>query len=372
MALFDQKDSLKLSTMPDALSELPDAPAVFLIWPAEGEPYFARTNVLKRRLNRLLGERAGPSRFLSLRGVAKRVDYWLVSSPFESAMLHYAIARELFPETYLKITKLRNPSYVKLLLGNEYPRTAVTSRLSGGPAVYYGPFRSRAAADAFDSQFLDFFQIRRCEENLAPTPEHPGCIYGEMNMCLRPCQAVVSVEQYASEVGRVGQFLATDGKSLADAVATARERMSEAMNFEEAARQHTRLQKIQKVIGLRDELARDLDRAHGVAVTKGQAGAVLLWFLRRGWWHGPQVFELPVPGMEVLPMDRRLRELIASLPESDGRAVERQEHLALLARWQYSTWRQGEWIGFDKWTDVPYRKLVNAISRVAKGEAEPR
>jgi ABC-type lipoprotein release transport system permease subunit len=51
----------------------------------------------------------------------------------------------------------------------------------------------------FQSQFLDLFQMRRCEENLAPSPSHPGCVYGEMNMCLRPCQQAVTPEEYASE-----------------------------------------------------------------------------------------------------------------------------------------------------------------------------
>jgi len=45
---------------------------------------------------------------------------------------------------------------------------------------------------------------------------------------------------------------------------------------------------------------------------------------------------------------------------------ERQEYLALLARWFYSSWRDGEWIFCDSFVAVPYRKLVNAISRVAK------
>jgi hypothetical protein len=44
---------------------------------------------------------------------------------------------------------------------------------------------------------------------------------------------------------------------------------------------------------------------------------------------------------------------------------ERQEYLALLARWYYSSWRDGEWLGFDSYEDIPYRKLVNAVARVA-------
>jgi hypothetical protein len=46
--------------------------------------------------------------------------------------------------------------------------------------------------------------------------------------------------------------------------------------------------------------------------------------------------------------------------------VEKQEHLALLARWHYSSWSDGEWIGFPGLDQAPYRKLVRAISRVSQ------
>jgi len=45
---------------------------------------------------------------------------------------------------------------------------------------------------------------------------------------------------------------------------------------------------------------------------------------------------------------------------------QRQEYLAILARWYYSTWRDGEWFPFDSQDNIPYRKLVHAISRVAQ------
>jgi excinuclease ABC subunit C len=47
---------------------------------------------------------------------------------------------------------------------------------------------------------------------------------------------------------------------------------------------------------------------------------------------------------------------------------ERQEHVAILARWFYSSWRDGEWLAFPD-QRVPYRKMVNAIHRVAVGNS---
>jgi hypothetical protein len=65
-------------------------------------------------------------------------------------------------------------------------------------------------------------------------------------------------------------------------------------------------------------------------------------------------------------MDRRLRQIVEAMEPAKVTARERQDHLALLARWYYSSWRDGEWIAFDDFKTIPYRRLVNAIHRAGK------
>ena len=349
--------------LPADWDALPDRPAVFLVWPASGAPYLGKTNLLRRRLRRLLGERSEPSRMFSLREVAVRAEYWLTGSRLEAALVQYDLARQHFPGDYLARLKLRFPAYVKLLTANEFPRTQVTARL-GGRSVYHGPFRSRAAAERFEAAFLDLFQIRRCPEDLAPSPAHPGCIYGEMNLCLRPCQQAVTREEYHSEVERVREFLATGGASLLTSLSAQRERASEAMDFEEAARLHKRYERVAGILAQRDELARDAAALHGVAVTgSAQPGCVELRLMRGGVFHTPAVLPVAAAGVSL---DQRLREALAAVTPATGR---RDEHLALLARWYYATWRDGEWIPVEDPARPPYRKLVNAIARTAKSDA---
>ncbi len=352
--------------LPGDAASVPNKPAVFLIWAAEGAPYLARTAVLRRRLLRLLDPSGRPSRLVNLIGVAQRVEYWLCGSRLESSILYYSLARRYYPDNYLKVVKLHMPVFVKLTLANPFPRTLITSRLAGR-GLFYGPFRSRTSAEAFEAQFLDLFQIRRCEENLQPDPSHPGCMYGEMNMCLRPCQCVVGEPEYAGEVSRVEQFLSTGGASMLEATGHARDRASEELNFEDAARQHKRYERIQSVLSLRDDLVSDATRLNGVAVTQSATPeAVTLWFMLGGKWADPVEFPLAAAGSHVVPLDHRLREVAASLREPAVPVVERQEHIALLGRWFYSSWRDGEWLAFDRLERLPYRKAVNAIARVAR------
>ena len=358
----------QLSTLDASLQEVPNRPAVFVLWPAQGEPYLGKTTVLRRRLLRLLRERESPSRLLNLRHTVQRVEYWLTGSKLESTERLYDLARRHFPKTYLDVLRLRMPPYVKLVLSNEFPRSQITTHLGRAPAVHFGPFRTRATAERFESQFLDLFQMRRCQEDLAPSPTHPGCIYGEMGMCLRPCQQVVSVEEYGREVGRVVDFLRTDGRSLAGAATAARDRLSTDLDFEQAARQHKRIEKIEEVLSLRDELARDIDHLNGVAVTAStEPDSVDLWFVLGGAWLGSRRVTFEVVEGRPVSLDQKLRELVSTLSPAAQSKRQRQESLAILARWYYSSWRDGEWFAFDSLGTLPYRKLVHAISRVAHG-----
>jgi excinuclease ABC subunit C len=355
-----------VTALPSEIDSLPDRPAVFLLWAGEGPPYLARTALLRRRLRRLLSNRDRVSRVLNLHGVAQRIEYWPSGSQLESSLVHLELARRHFPDDWQKVTRLRPPAFVRLTLNNQFPRTMITTRLGRG--LMYGPFASRAAADRFNEALLDLFQIRRCEENLAPAPTHPGCIYGEMNRCLRPCQQGVSMEEYRGESARMEQFLESGGASLKHSAEAARERASAEMQFEEAERMHQRAARIVEVQALAGELARPVEKLAGVAVTGSSvAECVDLWFLVGGRWQQPRRVSLSETIAAGSSLDRRMRELVSSLgfsgiaPAGDPDL----EHLAILVRWHGASWKDGEWIGFDSFDKLPYRKLVNAMGRVA-------
>ncbi len=350
------------------LLEVPDRPAVFLLWAGSGAPYLAKTTLLRRRLRRLLAHSDRLSRVLRLGGVAERLEYWTVGSSLEAMLVHLALAREHFPEEWQKITRLKAPAFFRLVTENEFPRTMVTTKLGRG--VYTGPFASRAAAERYAAEALDLFQIRRCEENLQPSPEHPGCIYGEMNKCLRPCQAAVSREEYANETARFERFLRTSGVSLLEPAEAARDRASAEMQFEDAERWHQRVARIREAVSAAGDLARPLEQLSGVAVcgSPGEQAVELLAFANGRWLPARRLLLADTVDAGQ-SMDRRLRELMEGI---DPAGPPDLAHLAVLTRWYGSSWRDGEWIAFDAPGKVPYRKIVNAIARVAGARAEQK
>jgi excinuclease UvrABC nuclease subunit len=189
-----------------------------------------------------------------------------------------------------------------------------------------------------------------------------------MNRCLRPCQQAVTRDEYRTEAHRMRDFLATRGAALLEPTAAARDRFSRELLFEEAARQHARYEKIEQVARGAGELAREVTHLHGVAVTASrEPESVILWFLREGCWLKRRAFSVAPAGDKPVSLDTRLREIVASLEQPHPHPGERQDHLALLAKWFYSSWRDGEWLAVESWEALPYRKLVNAIHRVVVG-----
>jgi excinuclease ABC subunit C len=357
-----------LHALPSELDQIPDRPAVFLLRAGSGKPYLARTSLLRRRLTRLLSNRDRISKVLNLHGLIEQIEYWPTGSRLESSVLYLELARKFFPREWQELTRIRPAVYVRLALDNPFPRTVISTKATGARGLSFGPFLSRASAERFEQEMLDLFQLRRCEENLAPSASHPGCIYGEMNKCLRPCQQVVSVDEYRSEATRVEQFLRSGGASLREPAETARDRASAEMQFEEALQMHERVERIRAVQTLAGDLARAIDQLTGVAVLpSAEPGAVELWFMVGGAWQQPRRFQPSDLAGAGGSLDRHLRELAAQIhPQGEPDP----EHLAILAQWYASSWRDGEWIGFPALDKIPYRKLVNAVGRILSSPKE--
>jgi excinuclease UvrABC nuclease subunit len=223
-------------------------------------PYVGQARNLRRRIARLQGIFADR---------IARVAYQPVGSSFEARVVLWGAARDAWPQDYRQKLRLRSAVLVKTLQSNRFPRLTVTSRIRGS-GLYYGPFRSRVFAEHFEEGLLDFFQVRRCAENLEPSIEHPGCVFGEIGKCMRPCQQAIADEEYRAEFGRLLQALESGGESLAGALEQQRNTASEQLRFELAKGLHEKAVAARKLFLTSPEAA-DLDRWHGLIVQKGAA-----------------------------------------------------------------------------------------------------
>ena len=237
------------------LHDLPARPAVFALFgpeAAEGspalEPYISKTANLRRRMHRLLAPSFAGGKRLHLGGTAVRLDYSEVGSEFATALLMLQAVRRYCGERVRKHLHLRSPSLLRLAWENRYPRVYVTNRVTQRTlATTYGPFQSRAAAERYLDDSLNFFELRRCTEELHPDPAFPGCVYSEMKMCLAPCFKGCSDERYAVEAEQVREYFASRGAWTMARLGHERDAASAALDFEKAAHLHQKIQKMKTV-----------------------------------------------------------------------------------------------------------------------------
>jgi excinuclease ABC subunit C len=353
----------------------PEAPAVFLLRgaDAQAEPYVSKTANLRRRLQRLLGAADDRTRKLNLRNRVRSIEYAPTGSDFESGFLLYKLLRENFPKTYAQRMRFRFAPFVKLHLGNEFPRASITTRLGrlNGRALYYGPFFSRIAAEKFMNDSLDFFKMRRCVDDLHPDPKFPGCIYSEMKMCLAPCFKGCSDQEYSAEVNRVQQYFDSSGDSLLRELSAQRDAASTELAFEKAQEIHVRLEKLKPIVTQVPEIVRRLDRFSALMIQPSHLPESVTFFcIESGTIAGPATFCIQSPEhTKSQSMELRVQSALDSFPQAKARStLETMEHLALLKRWYYRGRRAGEIFFSDENGAFPMRRIVRGIGRVVKGE----
>jgi excinuclease ABC subunit C len=371
-------ERLEFSPERDAeiFSAVPAAPSVFLLRGADAgaEPYVSKTANLRRRLQRLLTPPDQRTKKLNLRDRIRTIEYALTGSDFESGFVLYKVLRSVFPKTYANRLRFRFAPLLKLHLENEFPRASITTRLGrlSGRNLYYGPFQSRAAAEKFMNDSLDFFKMRRCVDDLHPDPAFPGCIYSEMKMCLAPCFKGCSDDEYSVEVNRVQAYFDSAGESLTREFSAQRDAASSNMAFEEAAAIHLKLEKLKPMITQLPEIVRRLDRLSALIVQPCHLPeSVAFYKVHAGAIYGPEAFCIqPAEHTKSQSMESRVRIALDRFanPKSTA-AIETMEHLALLKRWYYRSRRIGEIFFADDKGVLPMRRIVRGIGRVLRGEA---
>jgi len=365
-------------------SLLPAKPAVCLISSRHeaAEPYLIQTADLRRRLQRSLGQPDPASKRLNLRAFAHTVRYRESGSAFEQALTYYQNARQFFPKRYRDLIRLRPAPVLKINLRNDYPRCFVTRRIivdeQGEPTsgAYYGPFASRRSAEAFAEKVLDFFRVRRCQIKIRRDPAFPGCLYSEMKMCLAPCFAGCSKEEYDVEVGRLVQFLDTSGSSLHDALGRDREVASQQLDFEKAAAIHKKLEKLDDVLRGKPDLSRRIQNLDAVILQHAADQQSIGFFaVHAGRLAEPFFLRFGDTGKPA-SAEETVRDYLegagSAAPATNANvrqcAAELGEHLGLVARWFFSSPREGEIFFREK--DWPYRRILRACSRLLSPKKE--
>lgn len=400
----------------EILRSVPVQPGVFALRGprAEDAPYLTQTTDLRRRMRRLLDPPESQSKRLNLREKVARIEYCLTGSAFESSLVLYDATAALFGHTEARRRlKLHTPYFLRMTMENAFPRVNSTNKLSKrGLAQMYGPFPSRLAAERYCDAVLDLFKLRRCYEDLAPYPEHPGCVYGEMGKCIEPCKQACTPEQYAAEATAVKKFFDTRGENMIIEIGLAREEASSGMQFEKAATLHAQWQKVKAAQSLADWIVRPVPKLRAVIVQKAAPDEALpdnaaLFLLEGGCLVGPErlstlgvravreqtsvgssLFAQPLM-LQAVPLEgevasdspsaspeERAAHALAALEQKAGKPNDLallSDHLSLLRRWYYRPEKQriGEIFFTNEDDSWPIRKILRGAARMVIGDPKP-
>jgi excinuclease UvrABC nuclease subunit len=213
-----------------------------------------------------------------------------------------------------------------------------------------------------------------------------------MKMCLAPCFAGCTKEEYNAETSRVVAFLASNGASLTAELEREREAASEALDFERAAAVHRRIEKAAEALRGLPELARRLEDLNAVVLQRAtEQNTVAVFVVRAGRIEEPRLLRFGELASEPRSVEHILREWLdetgaltsapAKTPSTPQSFRELEDHLSLLTRWFYKKPRVGE-IFFRESTarsagaspqdeasarrnsEWPYRRILRACSRL--------
>ena len=217
---------------------IPTEPGVYLYKNAEGDViYVGKAKNLRSRVSSYFHEgRWEDAKTGTLVREAVDVDYIVVANNKEALALENNLIKQRKPRFNILLRDDKTYPYVKLTLGERWPRVYVTRRLRKDGSAYYGPYFPANLAYRIVDLIHRNFLIPSCKVDL--TRFHPRpCLQYYIKRCLGPCvENLTTPDVYQEAVRDVKMFLEGRPTDLARSLRTRMEQAAIDQEFERAAR----------------------------------------------------------------------------------------------------------------------------------------
>src|SRR5215471_8518981 len=239
----------------EKIRTLPSRPGVYLYKNADDEViYVGKAKNLRSRVRSYLLEASqANAKTGSLMRDAVDLDYILVDNEHEALALENNLIKQRKPRFNILLRDDKTYPYVKLTLGDRYPKVFVTRRLGKDGSTYYGPYFPGNLAHRIVDLIHRSFLIPSCKVDLSRYHARP-CLQFYIKRCLGPCvEGLTTPEVYREAIRDTQMFLegrtAELGKSLEDRMRTAAnsERFELAARYRDLLRTVSDLQEKQRI-----------------------------------------------------------------------------------------------------------------------------
>jgi excinuclease ABC subunit C len=220
------------------IRSLPTSPGVYLYKNAEGEViYVGKANSLRHRVSSYFHEgRVADAKTGTLVREAVDVDYIVVANNKEALALENHLIKQKKPRFNILLRDDKTYPYVKLTLGERFPRVYVTRRLRKDGSAYYGPYFPANLAYRIVDLIHRNFLVPSCSVDLNRFHPRP-CLQYYIGRCLGPCvEGLTTPAIYQEAVRDVKLFLEGRQSDLSKSLRERMARAAEAQEFERAAK----------------------------------------------------------------------------------------------------------------------------------------
>ncbi|MDQ6793818.1 MAG: excinuclease ABC subunit UvrC [Chloroflexota bacterium] len=293
------------------LRKLPDRPGVYLMKDARGDVlYVGKAQSLRSRVRSYWQKGGGYGDVHRIREVIDRVadvDYTLTDSVSEALLLEANLIKRYRPRFNVRLKDDKSYPYIKITMGDDYPRIERTRKLINDGSRYFGPYASASSVDESMNLVRRLFPFRTCTIDIRDGQRalQRPCLLYHIKRCQGPCIEAISKDAYRSDIAQVELFLEGRQETLVKALATDMKDASERQDYERAAVLRDKVRAIERTMESQKMAAfarTELDLV-GLARQDNQA-AVQLFAIRNGKLIGRDVYLLDAardaPDDEVL------------------------------------------------------------------------
>lgn len=165
-----------------------------------------------------------------------RFEYIVTDSELEALVLENNLIKEYSPKYNTLLKDDKTYPYIKVTVGEDYPRILFSRTMKKDKSRYFGPYTSAAAVKDTIELLNKLYRLRTCNRTL---PRDTGlerpCLNYHIGQCSAPCQGYVSREQYREQVDKALAFLNGSYHTILKELETKMQTAAEALDFEKAA-----------------------------------------------------------------------------------------------------------------------------------------
>ena len=283
------------------LKRLPDRPGVYLHRDQLGHViYVGKAVNLKNRVTQYFRSQANmPAKVRAMVANIEEFEYITTDSEMEALILECNLIKKYRPKYNVLLRDDKTYPYIKVTLGDEYPRILKTRRVVSDNAEYFGPYSDVGAVKEIIDLLNHVYLLKRCSATSFPEGFRP-CLNYHIEQCRGICTGSVSREEYAASVRDVLSFLKGDNRKMLDMLTAQMQECSRNLNFEKAAEYRDQIRAV-KAIGEKQKVVlgseNDMDIILCASVKTGTH--VVIFYVRTGKLSGRDSFHMDSSGEEA-------------------------------------------------------------------------